>query len=130
MNARSMMTKGALLGLALLLAALPLAAQEAKAPGKYEGQDARGMMTGKAMTNKDWWPNQLDLDILHQNSELNNPLDPDYNYAAEFSKVDLKQLKKELGARISNPGVDELYDRAISAGALGGKIAGAGGGHG
>ena len=96
MNARTM-TKGALLGLALLLAALPVVAQEADAPGKYEAQDeAQGMMTGKAMANEDWWPNQLDLDILHQNSELSNPLDPDFEYAAEFSKLDLKQLKKEL----------------------------------
>ncbi len=92
MNANTL-RKGAPFGLALLLAAFPVVAQEQDAPGDYEAQ---GTMTGKAMTNEDWWPNQLDLEILRQNSELSNPLDPDFDYAAEFSKLDLKQLKKEL----------------------------------
>jgi len=45
---------------------------------------------------RDWWPNQLNLKILHQNSELINPLDKDFNYAEEFKKLDLEAVKKDL----------------------------------
>jgi catalase-peroxidase len=45
---------------------------------------------------QDWWPNQLNLDILHQNSMKGNPLDPDFDYAREFAKLDMKALKKDL----------------------------------
>ncbi|MEM7310875.1 MAG: catalase/peroxidase HPI [Planctomycetota bacterium] len=48
------------------------------------------------MSNLDWWPNQLDLTVLHQNSMKSNPLGADFDYAAAFSKVDLAQLKKEI----------------------------------
>jgi catalase-peroxidase len=47
-------------------------------------------------TNQDWWPNQLNLDILHQNGPKTNPMGEDFNYAKEFSSLDLKALKKEL----------------------------------
>lgn len=46
--------------------------------------------------NRDWWPNQLNLQILHQNSRLSNPLGDDFSYAEEFSKVDLDELKKDV----------------------------------
>ncbi len=49
-----------------------------------------------ALSNGDWWPNQLNLDILHQNSEKSNPLDEDFDYAAEFAKIDLEVLQKEI----------------------------------
>ncbi len=45
---------------------------------------------------RDWWPNQLNLKILHQNSELADPLGKDFNYAEEFKKLDLKAVKKDL----------------------------------
>ena len=45
---------------------------------------------------QDWWPNQLNVDILHQNSVKGNPLDPDFDYAKEFAKLDMKALKKDL----------------------------------
>ncbi len=45
---------------------------------------------------RDWWPNQLNLKILHQNSELANPLGTDFNYAEEFKKLDLEAVKKDL----------------------------------
>ncbi len=45
---------------------------------------------------RDWWPNQLNLKILHQNSDLVNPLGKDFNYAAEFKKLDFEALKKDL----------------------------------
>ncbi len=49
-----------------------------------------------AMTNSDWWPNQLNLKILHQNSPKGNPMGEGFNYAEEFKKLDLAALKKEL----------------------------------
>ncbi len=49
-------------------------------------------------SNRDWWPNQLNLKILHQNSSLSNPMDPDFDYAAAFKKLDLKAVKKDLFA--------------------------------
>ena len=45
---------------------------------------------------RDWWPNQLNLKVLHQNSELINPLGKDFNYAEEFKKLDLEAVKKDL----------------------------------
>ncbi len=45
---------------------------------------------------RDWWPNQLNLKILHQNSELVNPMGKDFNYAKEFKKLDLEAVKKDL----------------------------------
>ncbi len=49
-----------------------------------------------AMTNSDWWPNQLNLKILHQNSPKGNPMGEAFNYAEEFKKLDLAALKKDL----------------------------------
>jgi len=47
-------------------------------------------------TNLDWWPNQLKLDILHQNSSKSNPMGEDFNYAKEFKNLDLAAVKKDL----------------------------------
>jgi catalase-peroxidase len=46
--------------------------------------------------NRDWWPNQLKLNILRQNSALSNPMDDDFNYAKEFKSLDLAAIKKDL----------------------------------
>ncbi len=51
-----------------------------------------------ARSNRDWWPNQLNLQILHQHSPLSNPMDKEFNYAEEFEKVDLNALKKDIEA--------------------------------
>lgn len=48
------------------------------------------------MSNYDWWPERLHLDVLHQNSAKSNPLGPDFSYAEEFSKLDLAELKKDV----------------------------------
>ena len=48
------------------------------------------------MSNQDWWPNQLNLKILHQNSPLSNPMGKDFNYAEEFKTLDLDALKKDI----------------------------------
>jgi catalase-peroxidase len=50
----------------------------------------------EALANKDWWPDQLDLDILHQNSAKSDPLGADFDYAAEFAKLDLAAVKKDI----------------------------------
>ena len=52
--------------------------------------------TGGGTTNRDWWPNQLKLSVLRQNSELTNPMDPDFNYAEEFKSLDLEAVKEDL----------------------------------
>lgn len=51
---------------------------------------------GGGTRNRDWWPNQLDLGILRQNSSLSNPMDKDFDYATEFKKLDLSAVKKDL----------------------------------
>ena len=47
-------------------------------------------------SNKDWWPNRLNLGILHQHSTLSNPTDTSFNYAQEFMKLDLNAIKKDI----------------------------------
>ena len=51
---------------------------------------------GGGTSNRDWWPNQLNLDILRQNSSLSNPMDNDFNYAEEFKSLDLDAVKNDL----------------------------------
>ena len=49
-------------------------------------------------SNRDWWPNQLNLKVLHQHSEKSNPLDSDFDYAAAFASLDLDALKSDITA--------------------------------
>jgi catalase-peroxidase len=51
---------------------------------------------GGGTRNRDWWPNQLKLNILRQHSTLSNPMDPSFNYAKEFKSLDLKAVKKDI----------------------------------
>ncbi len=51
---------------------------------------------GRPRTNKDWWPNQLDLSVLHNHSHLSNPLEEDFHYAEEFKSLDVEALKRDL----------------------------------
>jgi catalase-peroxidase len=50
----------------------------------------------RGQSNRDWWPNQLNLNILHQHAPASNPLGADFNYAEEFKKLDLAAVKKDL----------------------------------
>ncbi len=52
--------------------------------------------TGGGPSNRDWWPNQLNLDILRQHSSRSNPMDEDFNYTEEFKSLDFDALKKDL----------------------------------
>src|SRR5260221_2377805 len=51
---------------------------------------------GRRTTNRDWWPEQLRLDVLHQHSSPSNPLDEGFDYAKEFKSLDYAALKKDL----------------------------------
>lgn len=54
--------------------------------------------SGMGTSNKDWWPNRLNLSVLRQHSSLSDPMDKDFNYAEEFKKLDLKAVKKDVFA--------------------------------
>ncbi|HYN77377.1 MAG TPA: catalase/peroxidase HPI [Lamprocystis sp. (in: g-proteobacteria)] len=58
--------------------------------------------TARAQSNSDWWPNQLNLKILHQHSALSNPLGEGFNYADEFKKLDLAAVKQDLHALMTD----------------------------
>jgi catalase-peroxidase len=51
---------------------------------------------GRPRSNKDWWPNQLDLSVLHAKSPAGNPLGADFDYAAEFAKLDVEAVKRDV----------------------------------
>ncbi|MBI2920886.1 MAG: catalase/peroxidase HPI [Planctomycetes bacterium] len=53
-------------------------------------------IAGRGTSNRDWWPNQLKLDVLHQNPAKANPMGEKFNYAKEFKSLDLKAVKKDL----------------------------------
>jgi catalase-peroxidase len=55
-----------------------------------------------SMTNRDWWPNQLNLDILRQHDSKSNPMDEDFNYAQEFKSLDFEALKNDLHEEMMN----------------------------
>ncbi len=52
----------------------------------------------KSRSNRDWWPNQLNVQVLHQNPAVGNPMGPEFNYAEEFRTLDLDALKKDIEA--------------------------------
>ena len=58
--------------------------------------------TAGAKSNQDWWPNQLNLEILHQQSSLSNPMDEAFNYAPEFKTLDLDAVIKDLHALMTD----------------------------
>jgi len=56
----------------------------------------------RGMSNRDWWPNQLNLKVLHQHSPLSNPMGKDFDYAKEFKSLDLAAVKKDLRALMTD----------------------------
>jgi catalase-peroxidase len=96
-----------LLVTALFLTSSPLTAQTPSAdiadqsmavtcPVTGARSPSQGSMPPTAMSNREWWPNQLDLGILHQNSPAGNPMGDDFNYAEEFSQLDLEAVKNDI----------------------------------
>nr|WP_315177291.1 catalase/peroxidase HPI [uncultured Flavobacterium sp.] len=67
---------------------------ESKCP--FSGGVAPKQGSGSGTSNRDWWPNQLKLNILRQNSSLSNPMGEAFNYAEEFKSLDLEALKKDI----------------------------------
>jgi catalase-peroxidase len=59
-------------------------------------------VSGGGTQNQNWWPNQLKLHTLRQGSTLSNPLDKEFNYAAEFKKLDMESLKKDIHALMTD----------------------------
>ena len=58
--------------------------------------------TNRGRSNTDWWPNQLNVRILAQHSDLSDPMDPDFDYAEEFAKLDLDAVKADLTALMTD----------------------------
>jgi catalase-peroxidase len=67
---------------------------EAKCPFPHGGSPSR--------TNRDWWPNHLNLNLLHQHSELSDPMGENFSYAEEFKSLDYNALKKDLAALMTD----------------------------
>lgn len=72
---------------------------EAKCP--FTGATAR-KMAGSGTTNRDWWPNQLNLNILHQHHPASNPMDDGFDYKAAFQSIDYNALKADLTALMTD----------------------------
>jgi catalase-peroxidase len=64
--------------------------------------EKKGLTSRTRKSNRDWWPDQLNLNVLHQNCPLSNPMGKEFNYADEFSKLDLEAVKKDLYALMTN----------------------------
>jgi len=74
-------------------------AEEPKCPVNHSsgnGNSSGGKSARR--TNRDWWPNHLNLELLHQHSNLSNPMEKEFDYVEEFKKLDYWQLKKDLAA--------------------------------
>ncbi|MFC3148458.1 catalase/peroxidase HPI [Piscinibacterium candidicorallinum] len=73
-------------------------AEVSKCPFHHSAGSAAASPVGRGTTNRDWWPNQLNLGILHQHHPASNPMDPGFDYRKAFAKLDLAAVKKDLAA--------------------------------
>ena len=72
-------------------------ANDASCPFGFDKLKSSGeIIKSEGNTNRDWWPNQLDLSVLRQNSSLSNPMGDNFNYAEQFNKLDYFELKKDI----------------------------------
>ena len=62
----------------------------------YVEEKVPSSFNGKFKTNRDWWPNQLDLSGLRRNSDKSDPMGKDFNYKTAFNSLDYYELKKDL----------------------------------
>ncbi|MCA9053625.1 MAG: catalase-peroxidase, partial [Planctomycetaceae bacterium] len=67
-----------------------------------ENGQSKNMTPAETMSNRDWWPNQLNLKILHQNPPALNPLGEAFDYAEAFKSLDLAAVKKDLTALMTD----------------------------
>ncbi len=84
-------------GMLVALAACNPANKEEKT-AESAAECPMGFGKSKKTTNRDWWPNQLDLSVLRQNSDLSNPMGENYDYAKKFEQLDYYALKKDIEA--------------------------------
>ncbi|GGN30643.1 MULTISPECIES: catalase/peroxidase HPI [Marinomonas] len=77
---------------------------EGKCPFNHGATSATsaGQFAGRGTSNKDWWPNQLNLKILHQHSAKSNPMGEDFDYAKEFNSLDLDAVRQDLYALMTD----------------------------
>lgn len=77
---------------------------ESKCPFNYGATDntSAGQFAGRGTSNKEWWPNQLNLKILHQHSAKLNPMGEDFNYADAFNRLDLEAVRQDLYALMTD----------------------------
>jgi len=75
---------------------------DSRSAGKCPVMHAAPQATFAGRSNRDWWPNQLNLRILHQHSALSDPMGPDFDYAKAFGKLDLAAVKKDLRALMTD----------------------------
>jgi len=76
---------------------------EGSKPGKCPvTHGVRPNATYAGRSNRDWWPNQLNLSILHQHAPASNPMGAEFDYAEEFKKLDYQALKKDLAALMTD----------------------------
>ena len=68
----------------------------------FHNGNTQKSVAGGGTRNRDWWPNQLKLNVLRQHSSLSDPMGEGFNYAEEFNKLDLPALKKDLHALMTN----------------------------
>jgi len=73
-----------------------------KCPFHAEAAPEQQAVAGRGMQNRDWWPDQLRLNILRQHTAASNPMDEKFDYAAEFKKLDLKAVKKDIFALMTS----------------------------
>jgi catalase-peroxidase len=77
--------------------------EEAKCPMGFGSSQSNGSITnGQGPSNKDWWPNQLDLTLLRKNAQLSNPLGEHFSYKEQFGKLDYQALKKDIEATLTD----------------------------
>ena len=103
MKSIKLLTSSAIAGV-LTLSAMPQAAMaEAATVSKPKGAIGMGTVApGQAKSNQFWWPDQLDLSPLRDHDARSNPAGEDFSYAAEFSKLDLKAVKKDIDAVLTD----------------------------
>jgi catalase-peroxidase len=77
-------------------------ARTSGSPLSDPGKEPAAMRSLLGRTNRDWWPNQLSLDILHQQGRTGDPMGDDFDYAAEFKTLDLAAVKRDLTALMTD----------------------------